>query len=73
MDSGLEKVEIVSSLLNRFEIVKTNVDVLNELGMTPLISLVAHGHEEMVRFLLEKGADVNARASGDHSNDTALM
>lgn len=27
----------------------------------------------MVRFLLVKGADGNARASDDHSNDTALM
>jgi ankyrin repeat protein len=41
--------------------------------MTPLISSVAFGHEEMVRFLLGKGADANARASNDSSRDTALM
>jgi ankyrin repeat protein len=41
--------------------------------MTPLISAVAFGHEEMVRFLLGKGADANARASNDSSRDTALM
>jgi tetratricopeptide (TPR) repeat protein len=70
---ALNQPAIVFSLWGRYEIIATNVDAHNDFGMTPLISSAAFGHEEMVRFLLGKGADVNARASNDSSNDTALM
>jgi tetratricopeptide (TPR) repeat protein len=71
--TALNQLVIVFSLWNRYQIVETNVDAQNDFGMTPLISSVAFGHEEMVRFLLEKGADVNARASNGSRGDTALM
>jgi uncharacterized protein len=71
--TALNQQTIVFSLWSHYKIVETNVDAQNDFGMTPLISSVAFGHEEMVRFLLGKGADANARASNDSSNDTALM
>jgi tetratricopeptide (TPR) repeat protein len=71
--TALNQQLIVFSLWNRYQIVETNVDAQNDFGMTPLISSAAFGHEEMVRFLLGKGADANARASNDSSGDTALM
>jgi tetratricopeptide (TPR) repeat protein len=71
--TALNQQSIVFSLWNRYQIVETNVDTPNDFGMTPLISSVAFGHEEMTRFLLGKGADANARASNDSSRDTALM
>ena len=70
---ALNQVAIVFSLWSRYKIVETNVNAQNDHGMTPLICSVAFGHEEMARFLLGKGADVNARASNDSNNDTALM
>jgi ankyrin repeat protein len=69
----LNQQSIVFSLWSRYQFVETNVDAQNDFGMTPLISSVAFGHEEMVRFLLGKRADANARASNDSSRDTALM
>jgi hypothetical protein len=71
--TALNQQEIVFSLWSRYKIVEANVDAQNDFGMTPLMSSVAFGHEELVRFLLGKGADANARASNDSSRDTALM
>jgi tetratricopeptide (TPR) repeat protein len=71
--TALNQHLVVFSLWSRYEIVETNVDAQNDFGMTPLISSVAFGHEEMVWFLLGKGADANARASNDSNRDTALM
>ena len=71
--TALNQQSIVFSLWSRYQIVETNVDAQNDFGMTPLVSSAAFGHEEMVRFLLGKGADANARASNDCSGDTALM
>jgi tetratricopeptide (TPR) repeat protein len=71
--TALNQQLIVFSLWSRYQIIETNIDAQNDFGMTPLISSAAFGHEEMVRFLLGKGADANARASNDSSGDTALM
>ncbi|ERF69099.1 hypothetical protein EPUS_01055 [Endocarpon pusillum Z07020] len=70
---ALDLPAIVFFLWSDYEVIRINVDAQNDFGMTPLISSVAFGHEEMVRFLLGKGADVNARSSSDSNNDTALM
>lgn len=70
---ALDLSAIVFFLWSDYEFIRMNVDAQNSFGMTPLISSVAFGHEEMVRFLLGKGANVNARASSDSNNDTALM
>lgn len=70
---ALNRPALVFSLWGRYEIIAANVDAQNESGMTPLMSSAVFGHEGMVQFLLEKGADVNARASDDYCNDTALM
>ena len=70
---ALNQPTTVFSLWSHYEIIRNNIDAQNDFGMTPLICSVEFGHEEIVRFLLGKGADVNARASNDSSNDTALM
>ena len=46
-----------------------NLDARNELGFTPLQLAVQHGHLGAAAFLLDKGADVNAR---DPEGNTAL-
>ncbi|XP_005040045.1 PREDICTED: ankyrin repeat domain-containing protein 7-like [Ficedula albicollis] len=38
-----------------------NIDSQNKEGYTPLILAVSEHHEEIVEFLLKKGADVHAR------------
>ena len=39
----------------------TDVNVKNELGMTPLFYAAADGHKEIAELLIAKGADVNAK------------
>jgi hypothetical protein len=39
---------------------RVSIDVSNASGQTPLILAARHGHKEIVEFLLEQGADVNA-------------
>ncbi|NXH98958.1 ANKR7 protein, partial [Pachycephala philippinensis] len=38
-----------------------NIDAQNKEGYTPLILAVSEHHEEIMEFLLKKGADVHAR------------
>ena len=40
-----------------------NVNVINRLDVTPLMIASGYGHTEVVKLLLEAGADVNAKAS----------
>jgi len=42
-----------------------NVNQYGDLGNTPLHEACAFGHKEMVRLLVEHGADLYARAEGD--------
>mmetsp|Transcript_12357 Transcript_12357/g.26311 ORF Transcript_12357/g.26311 Transcript_12357/m.26311 type:complete len:348 (-) Transcript_12357:94-1137(-) len=50
------QVSIILKLLSSAEI---NIDSLNRLGMTPLLSAVEYGHSALVRILVSKGADLS--------------
>ena len=53
-------------------ILETNVDLVEARdsdNLTPLLLASIHGQTEIVRFLIEKGADIHA---GDNENSTAL-
>lgn len=43
------------------EVRKLEIDVRNEMGETPLHAAAACGNEAVASFLLDKGADINAR------------
>ena len=66
--------ETMKRLWDSYPTVRLGKDVPNKIGMTPLISATSWGHEAIVKFLLETGeANVNARYSGNSSEDTALL
>ncbi|KAH8752958.1 ankyrin repeat-containing domain protein [Hyaloscypha finlandica] len=69
----LNQLSIAKVLIKSFSIIPSNIDAQNAFGMTALTSAVAFGHEEMVHFLVENRADVNARSSNEPGDDTALM
>jgi hypothetical protein len=48
-----------------------NVNTVTSFGRTPLMSATAYGHINIVRFLLENGADINIKDT--HNGWTALM
>lgn len=48
-----------------------NVNAVSSFGRTPLMSATAYGHINIVRFLLENGADINIKDT--HNGWTALM
>jgi hypothetical protein len=48
-----------------------NVNAITPFGRTPLMSATAYGHINIVRFLLENGADINIKDT--HNGWTALM
>jgi len=48
-----------------------NVNAVTPFGRTPLMSATAYGHINIVRFLLENGADINIKDT--HNGWTALM
>ena len=48
-----------------------NVNAVTGAGRTPLMSATAYGHINIVRFLLENGADINTKDT--HNGWTALM
>ena len=49
---------------------KVNISAKNQFGETPIMRAVLYGDREIVEFLLEKGADLNAR---DDSLDPVLI
>ncbi|ATZ54329.1 hypothetical protein BCIN_10g03370 [Botrytis cinerea B05.10] len=61
--------KIVEFLLSK----DCNVDVVNDLGDTPLHDAIDNGHVEVVRLLLEYGADPRKakKAGGDEPSDLA--
>lgn len=66
--------ETMKRLWDSYPTVRLGKEVPNQIGMTPLISATSWGHETIVKFLLETGeANVNARYSGNSSEDTALL
>jgi hypothetical protein len=48
-----------------------NINAVTGAGRTPLMSATAYGHINIVRFLLENGADINIKDT--HNGWTALM
>ena len=48
-----------------------NINAVSGAGRTPLMSATAYGHINIVRFLLENGADINTKDT--HNGWTALM
>ncbi len=45
-----------------------NIEVKNDAGATPLIFASVKGHPDVVKLLLERGANVNARTNtGNHA------
>ena len=70
-------VLLCASAYNSFKIAsfvldnKANINVTDIDGWTPLIISLIYGHEQMFKFLLDKGVDVNVR--GSKYGTTALM
>ena len=50
-----------------------NVNQKGEEGYTPLHEACSFGHKEIVRLLLESGADISARTAGDLPFTTARL
>jgi ankyrin repeat protein len=63
------RTSIVKLLLEK----GTDVDALDSDGMTVLICAVIFGHEEMVRLLLENGADIEISSKGNTALIAAAM
>lgn len=71
---AFNRLEVTTFLWQYSATVRESIDVLNEVGMAPLISATRFGHEDMVRFLLVKGANVNARFDdADIRGESALL
>lgn len=60
-----DKASVIASLQD-----KRSSNCRNEAGVTGLMIAADRGYDEIIKILLESGADVNAK---DHSGITALM
>src|SRR5262249_22750866 len=49
------------------------VDARDKLGITPLMWAVNRGNLPLIRFLIDAGADVNAKDREKHNESTVLM
>lgn len=71
MESTIEKSVLHKlAYLNRLDLIRIfvekhgyNVDLRDEHGRTPLFYAIARTHEDIVYYLVENGADVNACAN----------
>jgi ankyrin repeat protein len=52
------QAEVVSLLLK----LKANINTPDKFGITPLLAAIYEGHEQVVKVLLEKGADKSGKA-----------
>ena len=44
----------------------------DQIGQTPLCVAAYHGHEAMVEFLIQSGADIDGKFAFSKSNDNAV-
>ena len=48
-------LQLVKHLLDR----GINVDQIDNIGLTPLIYAATHGHNDVIKLLINHGADIN--------------